>query len=87
MVKTQQKHSQVHEIPLSFLCPVSAYTHMINLFPGKSTDPAFGLPNRQRGITLLSKHDIDCMLRSLFEKCGIDTTTYSFHSLMRGGAT
>ena len=51
----------------SFLCPVSAYTHMINLFPGKSTDPAFGLPNRQGGITPLSKHDIDCMLRSFFD--------------------
>ena len=60
----------------------------MNLIPGKSTDLSFGLPNRQGGITPLSKHDIDGMLRSLFEKCSIDIYHhFSFHSLRRGGAT
>lgn len=90
--KTQQKHNQVHEIPVSsmaqsFLCPVSAYTRMINMIPGKSTDPAFGLPDKHGNIIPLSKYDIDCILHSLFEKCGINKNNYSFHSLRRGGAT
>lgn len=90
--KTQQKHNYIHEIPISsmthsVLCPVTAYTHMINLIPGKSTDPAFGIPNQLGEIIPLSKSDIDRMLKLVLEKCGIDTNKYSFHSLRRGGAS
>jgi len=90
--KTMQKHNIIHQVPLirksgSVLCPVTAYSHMLNLIPAKASDPAFGLPNSKGSIVPFSKLEIDRLLRDLFIKCQIPIEKFSFHSLRRGGAT
>lgn len=90
--KTKQKHDDIHYIPLarfpiSSLCPVSAYAHMVELIPALPDDPAFGFLSPSGNFTAFSKADIDKMLRILVLRCGLNPLNYSFHSLRRGGAT
>lgn len=90
--KTNQHHSYLHSIPLSCLpvaslCPVLAYSHMLQLLPALPDDPAFGLPSKSELISPLTKSDIDSMFRKVVLQCGLNPLNYSFHSLRRGGAS
>ena len=88
-----QKHNIILQVPLirksgSVLCPVTAYSHMLNLIPAKARAyPAFGLPDSKGSTILFSKLEIDRLLRDLFIKCQIPIEKFSFHSLRRGGTT
>lgn len=87
-----QKHNIILQVPLirkyeSMLCPVTAYSHMLNLIPAKASDPAFGLPDSKGSIVPFSKLEIYRLLRDLFIKCQIPIEKFSFHSLRRGGRT
>ena len=88
--KTMQKHNIILQVPLirkseSVLCPVTAYSHMLNLIPAKASDPAFGLPDSKGSIVPFSKLEKYRLLRDLFIKCQIPIEKFSFHSLRRGG--
>ena len=87
--KAMQKHNIILQVPLirksgSVLCPVTAYSHMLNLIPAKASDPAFGLPDSKGSIVPFSKLEIDRLLRDIFIKCQIPIEKFSFHSRLRG---
>ena len=69
----------------SKLCPVLAYSRMVAKLAGLPSDPAFALPGNS-GLSPLSYHWIDSKFKSVFSRCGLDLSCYSFHSMRRGGS-
>ena len=90
--KTRQRHNQLHIIPLSrlpiaSLCPVTAYSHMLEVLPALPDEPAFGFRTKSNSLSPFSKSDIDNMIRKVVVRCSLNPQNYSFHGLRRGGAS
>ena len=54
--KTRQHHNHVHIIPLSrlpiaSLCPVIAYSHMLDVLPALPVEPAFGFCTKSNSLS------------------------------------
>lgn len=86
--KTIQARERVLLLPIPVLpdhplCPVAAYTDMINTFPAAEDKPLFILPN---GKPLLASHYTQ-RLSALVATLGLNNEDYSPHSFRRGGAT
>ena len=60
---------------------------MVKMLPALPEEPAFGIGTSDGRIRPFSKSDLGNMLHALLERCAVDTSRYSFHSLRRGGAT
>ena len=73
-------------IPNSVLCPVTAYSNMVQLVPASSLDPVFCFPTT-RGPRPVFYQDFMLALRALIAATGRDPTLFSSHSFRREGAT
>lgn len=73
-------------IPNSPLCPVSAYTRMISLFPAPPSSPAFIVPFGSSLITL-THSSFTSYLHYFLRRVGLDSSKFSGHSFRRGGCS
>lgn len=73
-------------IPNSPLCPWSAYCHMLELVPAKSSDLAFMIPVGRK-LKPVSYQFLQSFLKLVVSEIGLDSSQYSSHSFRRGGAT
>lgn len=71
------------KIPHSALCPVSAYLNMCKVVNAKESDPLFTFP---KGKPVFYKN-YQTKLKQLIEEIGMNSDTFSTHSLRRGGCT
>jgi len=90
--KTIQCHERVLTIPLtaipsSPLCPIAAYSKMVQLIPAAPQDPAFVVPHRDSKLRPLTQAQLATRFKELISSIGLDHKLYSLHSLRRGGAT
>lgn len=89
----QLRASKPHLIPIPSisghpLCPVRAYRAMIAAVPTTCAgDPLLLLPGNGRGPRPLLLPNLRQSFQVLLTALGHDPTTYSLHSLWRGGAT
>ena len=89
--KTIQFGQRLLQIPVrainnSILCPVSAYTKMVQLMPGPPSLPAFVVPS-PTGLAPFCYWQWMTQLKSSLLTLGLDSSKYSTHSFRRGGAT
>lgn len=89
--KTNQLGSRQHTVPLltiprSPLCPVAAYTAMINMVPGSNDDPLFRTLKKAKWVPVTYRQ-LNKRLKSALNAVGRVSSAYSTHSLRRGGAT
>lgn len=74
------------KIPGSILCPVTAFSHMVQLIPAPPLTPAFVVPfsGSFRPITY---HFYQTIIRSCVSALGLEPSKFSSHSFRRGGAS
>ena len=91
--KTITQGERIHRVPLSalpnsLLCPVAAYSRMVNLIPALPQDPAFLVPDAGgNSLSPLTYSQHNTRLKHLVEACEVNPSNFSTHSLRRGGAT
>ena len=91
--KTRQfDHS--HQVPIlatpgSCLCPVTAYKNMISKVAASQSDPAFCVFSGSKKATLvpLIYSQFQTKFRDLIARTGRDKSSFSTHSLHRGGCS
>jgi hypothetical protein len=89
--KTNQFGQKVLRLPLvanpgNILCPIRAYSKMIQLTPAPESSPAFVI-QQLGGLVPVKYGELQQILRKLVGLTGRDPDLYSSHSLRRGGAT
>ena len=89
--KTLQSGGRLLSIPLAavprfLLCPVAAYTRMVELVPVPDGFPAFVLHNGVAFLPVMHSF-FQFVLKSLAADCGVESSKLSSHSFRRGGAT
>ena len=89
--KTNQCGRRLLQVPLvaipgSVLCPVQAYTQMVQMVPARGRSPAFCIPIGDR-LVPVEYGQFQAFLRSAVAKAGCDPAAYSTHSFRRGGAS
>ena len=91
--KTRQfGHSR--EVPLTAmpgncLCPVSAYKNMVRKASASQSDPALYIPSgyKHKKLVPVTYPQFQAKFRDLISRTGRDDSTFSPHSLRRGGCT
>ena len=89
--KTNQFGSRVLLVPVlaipgSVLCPLEAYTNMLQVTPVEADGPAFVLPIN-RNLVPVSYQVLQKFIKKCVAKLGLDPGMFSSHSLRRAGAT
>ena len=77
---------QIVRIPGSVLCPVTAYSKLVDLQRAKPQDPAF-LFRSSPGHECVTQHTFAQVLRTAIDRVGLAGSLFSGHSFRRGGAT
>lgn len=91
--KTSQRGGQPHLIPLpviknSPLCPVAAYTDMLEVAPTQHPNQPLLFTVGHRGsVHYLTTGSLRQSFSVMMDTLGHNTSVYSLHSLRRGGAT
>ena len=91
--KTNQFGKRAHVIPIvaipgSPLCPLQAYSAMLQLCPGCPTDPAFFQVTPGRAIKKpITYAQLQKCIKDGVSRLGLDPDAFSSHSLRRAGAS
>ena len=73
-------------VPGSILCPVQAFSNMLDRVPAPSHGAAFVLPHKH-GVRPVTYKDFMLVLRCLIASLGLDPSKFSSHSFRHGGTT
>ena len=90
--KTNQFGARLLKIPLaaipgSILCPVKAYSHMLDLVPASDNEPLFGIKDSSSKLVPITYRQLQGKIKELIGKTGREPDLYSSHSFRRGGCS